>query len=507
MACFKTLSYLKPFTVLDYRDGFLYPCIILLLTLIVNVSSAKEFTKIDTNKKINQPYIEYSFGDGQMHDVMPFDDSFVFKITGVPGQVDSLTLAVYEIRGNYNLFKNKHSITYKEFKQMDFIRSYEAIPWKRSGKDTLAYIPFPYHLKPNCRYVIELTVSNRDKLKPEEKEDVRTVITNSTKIKKLITGYAKEFINNPNSKFSKNISFFQNDLNEIIKQEVKNVNKNYQFNAPENELDQLRPITGFFISLANFSTKVNELSQDTALSDGKVKKLRTISEFHFGELVFNEKYRIYSDNIIDSLNNDSLPPTTQLAIQGVQSNYKQIIDSAKKAADIIIEKLAVENTYTLYTMGSNYPLSMTEQADRYIGLDFGLAYVGNFSRFESYYGLNIHFRPVNKNIPLSRYKSFSDFMLARTSLLFGVTFASVEETNIRKGILGDKGIIIGSGFKIVSFLRVNAGALIYYRYPNNPLIDPARYKTKLSPFISASFDLDMESLLGVFGKALFPAKN
>jgi hypothetical protein len=150
---------------------------------------------------------------------------------------------------------------------------------------------------------------------------------------------------------------------------------------------------------------------------------------------------------------------------------------------------------------------MTDQADRYIGLDMGAAYVGNFSRIHTYYGLNIYLRPVNKNIPLSRYKNMGDFFLTRSSILLGITFSSIEKENIRKGILDTKGVILGAGFRIVSFFRVNAGGLLYYRYPTNPLQDPERYSARMSPFVSLSFDLDMEELLGAVGKSIFPAKT
>jgi len=144
-----------------------------------------------------------------------------------------------------------------------------------------------------------------------------------------------------------------------------------------------------------------------------------------------------------------------------------------------------------------------KNAKLYITLDLGCAYVWRMDRVLPYTGVNIYFRPVNRNIPLRTYKEFWDYLGVRTSLLLGVTLSSVEKTDVRKGLFGNLALVLGAGFRPIPFLKINGGCMVYYSYSSNPLVSREHYHTTLSPFVSLSIDMDVKPLFAGIGESIF----
>jgi hypothetical protein len=89
-------------------------------------------------------------------------------------------------------------------------------------------------------------------------------------------------------------------------------------------------------------------------------------------------------------------------------------------------------------------------------------------------------------------------------MLVGITTGSIEEPGIRKGIIGNKALILGLGFRVTTFMKVNTGMFFYYLYDKNPTVSNDLYRTTASPFVSLSLDLDAKSLFGGLWTSIFP---
>lgn len=492
---------------------------VFILLLLMHFLADRALAQTPNN---NRPVIEYKWADGQVSGVMPFDEDFLIKITGMPTGIEKLSVTLYEIRKNYRLFsiKGKHpravdTISYDRFIAMPVIKKYYMKDWVQQPDktDTFAFIPQPYPLFPNSQYVIEITAHTAKELNDDAKNELTDKLQKSVAIRAVFSGIAGKYVNL--GKSQKEFVAFIKDFNAAVNAEIKKVNANYVFKTPPDEMAQLNDVRGFVNTYLDLLRKTGNLAANKKDTSSRIKANAEHATTLSGVL----KQVDIGDYIFDPGNrNDLDDPLNKIARTGSSAAYDATIDTVVKRAGQLVEfgnnilqkvtgALVEDNTYEITLLGGNYPVAMTDQANNYLGLDFGLAYVGNFSRLQSYYGVNVYFRPVNKNIPLSRYHSFGDIMGTRASLLLGITFASIEKDNVRKGVLADKGLLLGAGFRLVSFLRVQGGGLLYYRYPQNPLINRDNYSMKVSPFVAFSFDMDMQSLLGVFGSSLFPPKT
>ncbi len=161
----------------------------------------------------------------------------------------------------------------------------------------------------------------------------------------------------------------------------------------------------------------------------------------------------------------------------------------------------------------------------YISSDIGLAVLrnevdeGNF-RLSSqiYYGANIYFRPVNRDVSLSNYPLFnSDYSIGGgalryfmsqswnrikrgTSVTIGVTTSDIEVEGERRGLIANKGLLLGIGYHFFRRIKVSYGMMLFQKNNPNPLID--KYSIQGQSYFSASLDLDVFNLLGEIPKTL-----
>jgi len=491
------------------RYSLLLCCVVLIL---ISIRSFAQTPATTTPTPL--PIVEYKWADGQLAGIMPFDQAFSFKVTGIPDNIQTIDVTFYEIRKNYNLFPINNSITYEEFKAMPWVKKYSLKTWERppGGNDTFAFIAENYPLYPNSQYVIEIAAHSLKDLTADQQEALKDKINGSDAVKALFTNLTNTF--GVGLKPYRLANSFVDELNKTIQTEVSSLDATYTFKVPPDELTQLTDVAAFVNSVRNIRLKAKELTNNGDASIAEIRAnrteavnlVKTINKIDFGEFVFNPDSRTPLTEELAKLAITNVPAYDN-RIKAVKNLTDSITVQADRLVETVVTNLVLSNTYILIAQGSNYPVAMSDQANNYLALDFGLAYVGNFSRIQSYYGLNIYLRPINKNIPIGRYATLKDYLLTHTSLLMGITFASVEKDNIRKGVLGDKGVLLGVGYRVLSFFKISAGGLLYYRYPANPLANKDNYSLKVSPFVSASFDLDMQALLGVFGNSFFPPKT
>src|SRR5690606_3652239 len=131
--------------------------------------------------------------------------------------------------------------------------------------------------------------------------------------------------------------------------------------------------------------------------------------------------------------------------------------------------------------GSAEPLKYKDRAFTYISMDVGLAF---FPMLEDtyaapYVGANFYLRPVNKESRLSE-GGFWPSMGRRFSLLAGTSVTSIAREGRRKGLFGDSGLLLGAGFRVVSSVRLDGGAVLFLRVDPDPLV--AGTSLAASPF-------------------------
>ena len=189
-----------------------------------------------------------------------------------------------------------------------------------------------------------------------------------------------------------------------------------------------------------------------------------------------------SEDIIDGIHHRLLRLRTELTVR-----EKRIADLANQIA-----VLAKSYAYVMGDSGGEFKT----RATWHLNPDIGLSYAPVLKEVLPYFGVNIYFRPVNKEVPLNQKGGFG----RRFAAVIGITTSSIELENQRKGLLGKKALMIGAGYRITDAIRISTGSLVFHEINPNPLISEKRFSTSL--FISLSIDWDIKSTLGILGKAI-----
>lgn len=145
--------------------------------------------------------------------------------------------------------------------------------------------------------------------------------------------------------------------------------------------------------------------------------------------------------------------------------------------------------------------SFTERFPLYVTADLGLA--GSLipirerpDRFElvAYFGLNLYFAAIDKDEPV-RWKPSKEGLGRNFGRRFAAT-AGVSLTRPRLntdigigGVLRNQVLLMGAGYRVLDYLRVGAGAMMYRQDSPNPLSD--KTFTRFAPYLSLSMDIDV----------------
>lgn len=453
--------------------------------------------------------VRYDYGTKMFLDILPFDVPFTIRVVNLPGSVTKLTARSYELRGNFNFYKkNIHTITEETVLNDKRVHKFSTAEWERSeGWDSnYANLPVVIGLAPNSKFLFYIGPTQRIPLKDEEKEKLSNKLFAEKKFNTLLNRTAKEALAN-----SGNISaqIKKANFKDFINSFVMNENPEYRFSMnAQKEKDMEDVLLEYFQAFAGFNSKLEQLTRSANLTDAIKSTFRTL----YDKLNQNPKWSDISngkikdieiDDFLESIDEDKMASSDKDAFEDVKRAIEDAVNSTSKLARKFIDQLIKEHLYRETALASTYCVKMTDQAPMYIGLDVGYAYISNFSQFSTYTGLNIYFRPVNKHLPLSVYKRFMDVIATRTSLLLGITIESVTKTGIRKGLINNNGVILGAGFRLNSWFRVNGGTVLYYLNHNNPIINTDRYRAKASPFVSLSIDIDVRNLIGGLAQSVF----
>jgi hypothetical protein len=172
---------------------------------------------------------------------------------------------------------------------------------------------------------------------------------------------------------------------------------------------------------------------------------------------------------------------------GAIDTFVQELGDTLRSPDILIEGTSVADFAT--------------RSAWYVSADLGAAVAPGIDQAFSYIGLNLYFRPVNKQAPLGGLRDFGRTFTRRFSVMLGLTVqGNLTETGRRDNLLGSQMGVVGAGVRVLDSVRLSAGALVFRKFNPNPLITGETLAT--TPFISVSIDWDVESTVTKLGAGL-----
>jgi hypothetical protein len=472
---------------------FLY--LIALFAFICNTAFAQNDPPAPAATNGTDITLTYSNGSFTFNKHFPFDKSFTIQIVGIPTAVNKI-----EIR----LQINPDVITdYKQASKTNNSSSDIVLPvWERNDLDstnpaTAGSITVPNYLKYNSDFLVKIISSSTTPLTPETKEELYTKMLGDPDIGNVINKMGKAFKNAP----ARILSDYSTDIFAVLKKALQKSNTNYGFREPDSI-----PVIPILMKFRQGILRIDDLigifkgkRQD---KDPQVESLRNaFKALNWGSISINSpQYNLFEKRLealksVQPITNPGYgSDTTTLGYIGKAVN--PIIKARDELMKQLINDVALIYAYESSTLNTSYDQNFVNNSSFYITLDIGVPYVARVDRVIMYSGVNIYFRPIDKTIPLERYKFLS---WTRASLLLGVSLSSIEKDHERKGLIGPNALVLGLGYRILPFLKINAGAFCHYRYNTNPVIDENRYHFSPSPFIGLSIDADIKQFFSAFG--------
>ena len=485
----------------------------ILVAVCLTLAALSSWAQNDNSNEVKP--VEFNFGDNTFKQIFPFDQFFTIKLKDVPANVISIKVKLYEYSDKkYRaIVKSNNTLTQAILDAAAKTYEFSGKRFQKADKDIDVMIRAK--LKPAYDYFVEITGDTAKPLTLAEKRIIKAALIGNSVFSDFFGEIVATYIANPTVPFSGVLSSMQRNFNNSVDAALRQVGPQYQF-IPVTDLEQIEQLTQisqFASSVKEIHDKIKEIETDISGNSSEKAMLANSNQLmvqlfqtDWGNLSIGDtNYNALNGSLSSVLTPfaGDLTQTTLKYKQGIiKFEIDNLIASRQAVINILISKV-IPHVIKLDAIVSTYRADFVKNSKFYITLDAGLAYVWRIDRVLFYSGTNIYFRPVNKNIPLSSYKRFRDFMGVRASLLIGVTFSDFEKPNVRKGLIGNSALVLGGGFRINQFLKLNAGTMLYYRYSENPLISKDRLYTTFSPFVSLSLDLDVKSLVGGIGTSIF----
>jgi hypothetical protein len=450
----------------------------------------------DDDNNNERKAIGFSFKDYTFKKIFPFDEPFSVKLT--------------DIKPNRNFIK----IRLKQYNRNRKKITIDSAQWTRqSASDTTAIVSF-FQLKPNTYYEFEIEEAGVSQLTEEQKTTLRAYLVRDVNVQNIINDlaqyYIQQYLRNPVTPYTGVLSSKTKDIKDHITKAIKNADPSYILN-PVDPVAILNLNSYFIDRIKDVMDKKAELQDQkdvkakTSANSALQSLISALKSVNWATLTRGDpEYNsliTFSGDILTSMG--AVPDASiSLKVNAFQTAVDDAIAAREAFRDLIIDQIVVPNVMKYTVLNSTTRTDFQKNSKFYITLDLGAAYAARIDRFVGYTGVNIYFRPINKSAPLNIVTGI-DWWAVRTSLLIGITLSSIEKDNIRKGLIDDKALVTGVGFRVVPFLKVNGGVFVHYRYDQNPLLTSNRYYTSLSPFVSFSLDMDAKALFSGIGNSIF----
>jgi hypothetical protein len=380
--------------------------------------------------------------------------------------------------------------------------------------DSTAHTISKFTLKPSTGYFIE--VNTHEYVPPSNAEKIELVrrIESNPDVRKLINEFAKKNIENSSIEID-DVEQFSNRLNNIVAVIVKRTNPIYNFRPPR--LDRI--LARLFVEIANTKDRVNNVSEKIEADDstkGLVPAYTEVLDTLLKQMAETDWYGIVKDDTrgyrnlkgtVESRKRRFAASPEKEVINDEFDNLMKEVDLAitqkQNILDTLIKQVLVNNVDKGSAISTTFPKEFQKQAQEFIRSDLGLAYVFGLDRVNPYVAAQISLSPLDDSIPLRQYRGIGNILRSRLSFMIGISVDGISKDSVRKGLIGDQALILGSGLKLWQWLKVNSGFYLYYSQPRNPLRDPAGRSFKGSPFISLSIDIRVQALLNGIGNSIF----
>lgn len=432
--------------------------------------------------------------------IFPFDKPFVIRLKNIKESYNYVSIRISTNKKAIVQIKSKAALPLADLDGNDLVLQWDRVP---GSKATVGDLYSFGTLPPNSAYVVAITPGTKTPLTSDQEEYLIATLSDNTDINNIIN----LLINESKANASEVLLKSRDEINELAKIAVEKADPNYNYGKPD--------LKGLIMNLGNFYSISRNIGPELLATKKRFTSPTTlfnrldeqIKAIDWGAIAKEDSEYNKLIETIDALDKESKNTANASAISADLELLKEEINSAIDIIGAIrqslIEDVIVKNTFTVKASNTTYDANFLNNSKSYITLDIGAAYVGKVDRISWYTGINIFLRPVDKSIPLSSYHGLKNQLLVRTSILIGVSLASIEKENVRKGLIDDKALVLGAGFRVWSFLKINGGFFCHYRYDQNPVVDLQRYHFSTSPFVSFSIDADVKTLFSGISQSIF----
>jgi hypothetical protein len=328
-------------------------------------------------------------------------------------------------------------------------------------------------------------------------EDVKLIYANSG-LKKLYDDVSKGIDDtNSNSQKLSNPLYLKESIKCLVTDSLRKdcgldcKSVNHLLNLDDLETEKLRQLSRGEISIAtvisatkketNLNKRVTNLDKSLATLSPILQRLKSLSIAEICDINSLLQFEEFIENLRES---------------------KELLtvsrDSQNKIYQIVYEK---DFQIPINLGSSTTVLNFQTRADTRIIPDFGLIFYGldaqnDFVGFTPYLGFRVNLRPINKDIPFSKYPDKTIFHY--TSIMMGWSLTSVSEKGKREDLFGSKSFLTGIGIKLYSHsIMLNAGTLWFHKIDPNPVINTK--SIAVAPYVGISVDLKLKDLVGGLG--------
>jgi hypothetical protein len=466
---------------MKYSSAFI--CCLLMLCKIVIAQTPAPPVK---------PIVEYSVPTATLSGRVPFDQQFSIKINNIPAGTIWIKLRI---------IKHKRGVD----------TPVDSARWERQSASEITTIKDFEMLSPNTSYRIEFSSGTSRNLTNAEENQLKINLAADINIENAINSLAGDFITaydlhlrfpaaHPNAPaYGDVLNAASARLAQLIDAAVKKTDSRYKM-ASSNAVSQLNALTTYIDRLEDIVSITNSLSRNVAVTAlpaavaANNNLIAAIRQTNWARLTAGDVNVVALKAWISAIGASfgAVPAGIQLNLTTVSTAIDDIVTEKERFKTMLIDQVIVPNIVVETVLISTNNPDFVEGSKSYMSVDLGVAAVAGMDRGLTYTSLNIYMRPINKSASLNSFHGW-DWWAVRTSFLLGMTLASVEKENVRKGLFGNKALVLGIGFRVIPHIKINGGALWLYRYDTNPLFTPDRYHNSLSPFASISFDVDVKS--------------
>ena len=137
--------------------------------------------------------------------------------------------------------------------------------------------------------------------------------------------------------------------------------------------------------------------------------------------------------------------------------------------------------------------NLTSYRSWYASADVGFAVLPDLGEAVPYLGMNLYFRPVNRDAPLGPLFSLRSLADPRRwSVTLGVALESLAQNGRRKDLFGTTSLLVGPGWRLHEVLRFGGGFVMFQKIDDNPLHDNA--SLSVTWYLNASLDLHVPDI-------------